>query len=73
MIGNSYGIPPKAALDMICTICEKEYSKGKRKININRIWDIADRGRCYSYDTRACSTQTIPVAVSETSTETWEE
>ena len=72
MTGNSYGIPPGVALDMICTLCEKEYSKGKRKININRIWNIADRGRHYGNDTRACRTKTVPAPVSETSTETWE-
>lgn len=70
MTGNSYGMPPGVALGMICTLCEKEYSKGKRKININRIWNIADEGLHYG---NTCNTKTISAPVSETSTETWEE
>lgn len=50
-MGNSYGIPPKEALRMICEICQNEYSKGKRKININKIWNIADEGLMFEYDT----------------------
>lgn len=72
MSGNSYGIPPGVALDMICTLCEEEYSKGKRKININRIWDIADRGLCYGNDPGACNTKTNSAPISETSTAMWE-
>ena len=49
--GNSYGIAPKEALKMICDICQREYSKGKRKININTIWNIADEGLMFEYDT----------------------
>lgn len=42
---------PKQALDLICKLCEESYSKGKRKININQIWNIADQGLRYEYDT----------------------
>lgn len=42
---------PKQALQKICDICEEEYGKGKRKININLIWNIADDGLNYQYDT----------------------
>lgn len=48
---NSYGIAPKEALKLICDICQREYSKGKRKININEIWNIADEGLMFEYDT----------------------
>ncbi len=50
-MGNGYSIPPREALKMICDICQTEYSKGKRKININKIWNIADEGLMFEYDT----------------------
>ena len=48
---NSYGIPPRRALEIICEICQQEYAKGKRRININEIWNIADEGLMFEYDT----------------------
>jgi hypothetical protein len=50
-MNNSYGLEPRQALKYICEICQNEYSKGKRKININVIWNIADEGLMFEYDT----------------------
>ena len=44
-------LSPTDALDLICKICQSEYNKGKRKININKIWNIAYMGLVDNSDT----------------------
>ena len=53
--GNKGRFTPMGALKAICDILQSEYSKGKRKVNINRIWNIADSGLNYEYDTSSVS------------------
>ena len=33
---------PFEAVEILNKICYDEYNKGKRKININRVWEIVD-------------------------------
>lgn len=73
MYGNTkFKLSPVEALKYLNELCYDEYNRGKRKININRVWEIVDAGLP---ENSAVSTKTIPTlsgnyAESETSTAT---
>lgn len=56
--GNTkFKLSPVEALKYLNELCYDEYNKGKRKININRVWEIVDAGLP---ENCSVSTQTIP-------------
>ena len=45
MYGNTkFKLSPVEALKYLNELCYDEYNRGKRKININRVWEIVDAG-----------------------------
>lgn len=50
MYGNTkFKLSPVEALEYLNELCYDEYNKGKRKININRVWEIVDAGLPENY------------------------
>ena len=42
MSNSRLTLTPSEAVKLLNKICYDEYQKGKRKININRVWEIVD-------------------------------
>lgn len=51
-------LTPAEACEAICKLCTSEYKKGKRKVNINKVWDLAYAGLP---ENGPVDTHTIPV------------
>jgi hypothetical protein len=48
--GNTkFKLSPIEALKYLNNLCYDEYNKGKRKININKVWNIVDAGLSENY------------------------
>ena len=58
MSNKQTSLSPTKALNKLKDICEYNYLKGKRKLNINVVWEIVEAGLAYTNDT---STHTIEI------------
>ena len=60
MSNKRVSLSPIDALKQLKSICESNYLKGKRKLNINVVWEIVEAGLTQVNDT---DTHTVPKKV----------